>query len=242
MTTVEMLTSNKMTDSTNKTLLRTAALIAGLAILTMAIAAPFAELFVYPELVVPHNAAETAANIIANERLFVSGIFGYLITFVCDVVAAWALYVLLKPVNDHLSLLTGWFRLVYAVIAFVALLHLVTVLQLLTTADYLAVFDPDQLYAQVRLSLGAFRNSWSFGLLFFGIHLGLLGYLAFRSKYIPRLLGLLLIISGLGYLITTLGPFWFPNVNLHVARYTFFGELIFMLWLLIKGSRIKEPN
>jgi Domain of unknown function (DUF4386) len=229
-----------MTHSTHTTSLRRAALIAGLAILVMAIAAPYAELYVYPKLVVRDNAAETAANIIANERLFVSGIFGYLITFVCDVVAAWALYVLLKPVNDHLSLLAGWFRVAYGIIAFVALLNLVTVLQLLTTPDYSAVFEPAQLYAQVRLALGAFKNGWYLGILLFGIHLGLLGYLVLRSNYIPRILGGLLTIGGLGYLITTLGPFWFPNVDLDVARFTFIGELMFMVWLIARGSRIRE--
>lgn len=222
--------------------LRMAALIAGLAILTMAIAAPFAELFVYPKIVVSGNAAETARNIIANKTLFVSGVFGYVITFICDVVAAWALYVLLKPVNGHLSLVTAWFRLVYAVIALVAIVNLITVFRLLTTPDYLTVFEPNQLYAQVRLLLGEFRSGWSFAILFFGIHLVLLGYLVLRSHYIPSILGAILIITGLGYLITTLGPFFFPNVDLHVARYTFFGELIFMLWLLVRGWKIQEPS
>ena len=240
--TVEILASNKITHNTYKTSLRTAALMAGIGLLIMVIAAPFAELFVYPKLVVPDNAAETAKNIIANKTLFVSGIFGYLITFICDLLVSWALYVLLKPVNENLSLLTAWFRLVYTIIALVALLNLVTVLQLLNTSSYLTVFQTDQLHAQVMLCLNAFRSHFHFGILFFCIHLGLLGYLVFRSKYIPRILGVLLIIAGLGYLLTTLKPFLFPNINLDFATYTFYGELIFMLWLLIKGSRIKELN
>ncbi|HEV8285774.1 MAG TPA: DUF4386 domain-containing protein [Chitinophagaceae bacterium] len=231
-----------MTNSKNKTSLRSAALIAGLGLLIMVIAAPFTELFVYPKLVVANNATETVKNIMANKANFILAIFGYLITFICDVVVAWALYVLLKPVNENLSLLTAWFRLVYTVIALVALLHLVNVLQLLNTADYLTAFEPDQLHAQVMILLNAFRHDWYFGLLFFGIHLGLLGYLVFRSGYIPRILGLLLIIAGLGYLITTLKPYLFPNFNSDIARFTFYGELIFMLWLLIKGSRIKESD
>jgi len=206
----------------------------------MVIAAPFAELYVYPKLVVPDNGAETAKNIIANKTLFISGILGYLITFICDLVVAWALYVLLKPVNEDLSLLTAWFRLVYTVIALVALLNLVTVLQLLNPSDYLRVLQPDQLHAQIMLSLRAYKSHWYFGLLFFGIHLGLLGYLVLRSKYIPGILGVLLIIAGLGYLLTTLKPYLFPNINLDFAEYTFYGELIFMLWLLIKGPRIKD--
>jgi hypothetical protein len=208
----------------------------------MALAAPFAELYVFPKLLVSGSAAEPAKNIIANEGLFRAGIFGYTITFICDLLAAWALWVFLKPVNESLSLLTAWFRLVYTVIAFVALLNLVAILRLLNTSDYKTVFEPDQLYAQIKLSLNAFRSGWYFGILFFGIHLGLLGYLILRSTYIPKILGALLIIAGLGYLLNALKPIIFPNINLDFAKFTFFGELIFMLWLIIKGSRIKESN
>lgn len=234
--------TSRIAKSTNTISLRTAAVIAGIGLLIMAIAAPFAELFVYPRLVVPGNAVETVNNILANETLFRAGILGYLIAFICDVLVAWALYILLKPVNENLSLLTAWFRLVYAVIAFVALLNLVTVSGLLSASDPLAGSQPDQLYAQVMFSLTTFRSHWNFGSLFFGIHLGLLGYVVFRSNYIPRIIGILLIIAGLGYLLSNLEPFLFPNANLDFVEYTFYGELIFMLWLLIKGSKIKEAN
>jgi hypothetical protein len=242
MTAGEMLIPNKMLKSATKGSLRSAALIAGISLLIMVIAAPFAELYALPKLVVQSNAAETAKNIIENKTLFTAVLFGYLITFICDVIVAWALYVLLKPVNDNLSLLTAWFRLVYTVIALVALLNLVTVLRLVNTPDALTIFQPDQFNAQVMLFINTFRSNWNFGLLFFGIHLGLLGYLVFRSDYIPRILGVLLVVAGLGYLLTTLKPFLFPQSNLDFAEYTFYGELIFMLWLLIKGPRIKESN
>jgi len=228
--------------NTNKTSMRSAALIAGIGLLVMVIAAPYAELFVLPKLVVLDNANETIKNILANKTLFISLIFGYLITFVCDIIVAWALYILLKPVNENLSMLTSWFRLVYAIIALVALLNLVSIFRLLNTTESSSLFKPDQLHAQVMLSLREFKDHWYFGLLFFGIHLELLGYLVFKSKYIPRILGILLIISGLGYILTNLKPFLFPNTNIDFAKYTFYGELIFMLWLLIKGSSIKESN
>jgi hypothetical protein len=229
-----------MTTGTSKISLRRAALIAGLGLLIMVITAPYAELFVFPKLIVIDNAVITIQNIIANKTLFVSGIFGYLITFICDIVVAWALYVLLKPVNEDLSLLTSWFRLVYAVISLVALLNLVSVLRLLNSSDYLTLYQPDQLHTQVMSFIRAFRDQWNFGLLFFGIHLLILGYLVIRSKYIPKILGILLIIAGLGYLLTTLKPYLFPDINIDFARYTYYGELIFMLWLLIRGSRIKD--
>lgn len=232
-------TMTKMISNTSTTSLRTAALIAGLALLTMAIAAPFAELFVFPKLIVPGNAADTARNILANQTLFRAALFGYLITFLCDLVAAWALYVFLKPVNENLSLFAAWLRLVYTVIAIVAFLNLVTIVRLLNSSSG---FASGQLAAQIMSSLETFRSNWYFGLLFFGIHLGLLGVLVWRSNYIPRLLGVLLIIAGFGYLINALKPVMFPHVNIDFAQFTFYGELVFMLWLLIKGPRIKEVN
>ena len=208
----------------------------------MAIMAPFAELYVYPKLVVPGMAAETFKNIAANKLLFISALFSYVLTCICDIIAAWALYILLKPVNAGLSLLTAGFRAIYTVIALVAILNLVTVLRLLNTSDYLTVFKPDQLYAQVMLSLNTFRYGFHFGIIFFAIHLVLSGYLVLRAKFIPAIMGVLLIISGLGYLTDALKPFLYPDFNLGFITVTFFGELIFMLWLLIRGTRIQKVN
>jgi hypothetical protein len=229
-----------MKDTTNTISLRTAALIAGVAILGSVISAPFAEMYVYPKLVVPYKSAETAANIIAHKTLFTAAIFAYLINFICDLIITWSLYILLKPVHHELSLLCAWFRLVYTIIALVALNNLVTAFRLLDTPEYLTMFKEDQLYAQAMIYLRAFRNHWYFGIIFFGIHLILLGFLVFRASYIPRLLGIILVITGLGYLLTTTRPFLFPNLNVDFAQFTFYGELIFMLWLLIKGPKIKE--
>jgi hypothetical protein len=226
-----------MTIRTNKISLRSAALIAGLAIFIMAMAAPFAEIYAFPKFFVPGKAAETAKNILANQGLFRVCIFSYLITFVCDLIAAWALYLLLKPVNEDLSFLSALFRFVYAVIALAALTNLVSILGLLRSD-----FESDQWYNHIMSSLDAFKSGWYFGIIFFGIHLGLLGFLVFKSHYIPRILGLFLIVAGLGYLINGLKPYLFPTINLDFAKFTFYGELIFMLWLLIKGWRIQEPS
>src|SRR5580658_4751859 len=133
--TANILNSNKMANPAPKTSLGTFAFVAGLGILFMA-TSPFAEFLVYQKLVVPGNAAETVKNITGNQALYISGMFAYLINFICDLLVAWALYVLLKPVNQHLSLLTAWFQLVYAVISLVALINLFTIFQLLNNADY----------------------------------------------------------------------------------------------------------
>jgi hypothetical protein len=221
--------------------LRKAALIAGFGLLIMTIAAIFAE-FARTSLIVAGDATTTANNIIAKEVLFRSGIFGYLIVIMLDVIVAWALYVFLKPVNKNLSLLAGWFRIVYAAVFGASLLNLVTVLGFLNSSVYLKVLGTDQLYTQLMLSLNAFNNDWNIALVFFGLHLGLLGYLVLKSNYIPKFLGILLIIAGLGYLIDSLGKILIPGYNVTIAMFTFIGELLLMFWLLIKGSKNQEDR
>ncbi|MGE5394587.1 MAG: DUF4386 domain-containing protein, partial [Candidatus Saccharibacteria bacterium] len=225
-------------DSASKISTASAALIAGLGLLVMAVAAPFAELYVLPKLIVPYMTAQTAANIQAHESLFTAAIYAYFITFICDLIVAWALYILLKPVNEHLSLLTALFRWVYTVIAIMALMNLITALGLLTTPKYLTIFEKDQLYAQAMVSIRAFKNHWYFGIILFAIHLFLLGYMVIKSTYIPKILGILLIITGTGYLLNSIRPYFFPSISIDFAMFTFFGELVFMLWLLIKGRKL----
>src|SRR5690242_9506998 len=99
------ITSNKTGKSHKKVSLNAAALIAGIGLLIMVVTSPVAELYVFPKLIVSGNASQTVKNILVNKGLFTLGMFGYLITFIADIVVAWALYIFLKPVNENLSLL-----------------------------------------------------------------------------------------------------------------------------------------
>ena len=218
--------------------LRQAALVAGFGYLLMPVS--YAEFVTYPKLVIPGDVEQTVQNIVAHGGLFVAAILCYLITFINDMVIAWALYVLLIPVNRSLSLLTAWFRLMYTAIGLFGLLNLVTVFRLLTTPDYLTTFGPGPLHAQVDLLLHSFRYDWSISLIIFGVHLVLLGYLIYRSGYIPRVIGVLLVINGLGWVIDSLRPYLYPNAPLGFIFVTFFGELVFMVWLLVRGWKIQE--
>ena len=137
-----------------------AALIAGIVLLVIVITAITAEFYISPQFIVPGNAEETSLNIQYNKPLVIAGIFCYLIAFIGDVVVGWALYVFLKPVNNAISLLTGWFRLVYATLAVIATLNLLKVLSLLRGSEYLAVFDQEELHAEVFLSIVAFGDVW----------------------------------------------------------------------------------
>lgn len=217
------------------------AFIAGMGAIFMG-GAPYAEYFVYFKLIVPGNGVETVHNILGNKALFVSGLFGYLLTYITDVVVAWALYILLKPVDENLSILTAWFRLVYTIIALAALLQLVTVLRLLDASHSQIGFEKDQLIVQVMHSLYAFRDGWSFSLSFFGIHLGLLGYLVYKSGYIPKILGVLLIIAGVSWVLNGSLPLMFPGISLDFLMIGALGEFVFMFWLIVRGKWIKEKE
>jgi len=218
--------------------LRRAALVVGLTYLLNPVT--YAE-YVYPKLVIPGDIERTAQNLSVHGGLFLAAVFCYFISFIGDVVLAWALYVLLAPVNRSLSLLAAWFQLVYAAIALFGTLNLVTAFRLLSTPEYLTAFGTAQLHAQALLLLNSFRYDWSMGLVLFGIHLVLLGYLICRSSYIPRIIGALLVIDGLGWMTNSLSPYLFPNAHLGFISITFFGELVFMFWLLIRGWKIKQP-
>jgi hypothetical protein len=202
---------------------------------------PFAELYVFAKLIVPGETAETVRNILANRRLFLVGVFAHLITFVADVIIAWALYALLLPVHRGLSLLAAWFRLIYTAVAIVGLMHLVTAFRLIDGGAYAEAFGVELLHAQVELLIKSFRYEWSLSLVIFGIHVTLLGYLVARSGYIPRVLGILLVIAGLGYMLHYLGPYVLSGRDLGILFVTFLGELVFGLWLLIRGWKIPEP-
>ncbi len=221
------------------------ALISGIGIFLMVLTVPVAEFVIFPELLDYANAEITFKNIQENRYLFTTGIFLHVITLICDVVVAWALYVFLRPVNRDFSLLVAFFRIVFAIITLSALLNLVGVLNLIQNAEYLTSFD-QSLYSKVFLSIKNFNLQWSFAFVFFGIYLIMLGVLVYQATYVPKIFGFLLIVAGAGYLIDTLRSFFFPSIKMDYLMITFFGELIFMFWLLIKGWRVKvfesNPN
>ncbi|MBV8530529.1 MAG: DUF4386 domain-containing protein [Candidatus Eremiobacteraeota bacterium] len=219
--------------------LRQAALIAGFGYLLDPVT--YAEFTLYPKLVIPGNIDQTVANISSHHALFVAAMFCYLVNFIEDIVVAWALYVLLLPVNRSVSLLAALFRIIFATIALVGTFNMATVYRMLTTPEYLSVFGSAQLHAQVDLLLHSFRINYSLSLVIFGIHLILVGALIYWSRYMPKWLGIILVINGLGWIVSELQPYLWPTANLGFLFFTYFGELVFMLWLLIVGWRIKEP-
>jgi hypothetical protein len=236
----------EMTDNIVDTSPRRAAIIAGIAYLVMFFAAIFSEFFVRQGIVVAGDAAATANNIMANETLFRAGLGGYLLILVGDLAIAWALYIVLKPVSQSLSLLAAWSRLVYTAVFAVAQANLFIVLRLLNSADYLAASGVEQLQAQVLLYLNAFGDGWAIGYVFFGLHLFFLGYLAFKSSYIPKILGILLMVSCFTYLIDNVAMLLLPNyenlaaISTIFAIPSFLGEFLLVVWIVIKRGKLPD--
>lgn len=231
-----------LTDTTP----RQAAVITGIAMLVMLIAAVIATDIVLGTLIVANDAAATTRNITAGNSLFRGGIVNWIAILICDVFVAWGLYVFLKPLNPGLSLLIAWFRLAYVAILGSAISHLVTVTQLVSGAAYLQGLEPEQLNAMVMLSLDDFSNTWSAGLAVFGVHMLLLGILAMKSTEIPKLLSLLLLIAAFGYLLTNLLNLMLPDYSSYktLVESVFLipmvvGEVGLGIWLLVKGGKSK---
>lgn len=240
-----------MSDATGRTAdisLRKAAIIAGIAILVMTIAAVFANDIVRARLFVPDEIVATTRNIQNSEMLFRSFILSWLIVLICDVLAAWGLYVLFKPVNQPLSLLMAWFRLVYVGILGIALINFVHILLLITSEHYMAAFDTGQLNAQVSIFIKAFDETWALGLIVFGFHILLLGYLVLKSGYVPKIFGILLLLAFLGYLLMNLSKLLIPNQQEFITLIGWIfilpmvlGEVGLGVWLFFKGGKTMQP-
>ena len=224
----------------NSISLSKAALTAGIGLLIMTLTVPFAEFKILPDLVNPNNALETANNITENSFSFNSAIFLIFITIIADIFVAWALYVFLKPVNKSLALLTAWFRLLYTSVYLVAVTNLIKVFTLSKGSSYFLSNSQEQISEFMLFYIKSYKYEWFFGLVLFGIYLIMLGFLVLKASYIPKLMGWLLIIAGIGYVIGHLKVFFYPDLNTSFSMFTALGELVFMLWLLIKGSRTKE--
>lgn len=219
--------------------LRQAAIITALAYFLDPVS--YAEFALYPKLVVAGNAAQTIHNIDSHGGMFAVAIVCYLVNFLEDIVIAWALYVFLAPVNRALSLLASWLRLIYTAMGLFGVMQLATAYRLIGSAHGTAALDSMQLQTQVQMLLATFRYGWTFSLIVFGFHLALIGYLISRSSYMPKLMGVLIGLLGIGWIAYELRPYLFPGANLGWVPMAGFIELLLPLWMLVMGWRVKTP-
>jgi hypothetical protein len=207
--------------------IRKASVSAGAGLLLMSALAGFGYQVAVKGLVTQGNAAKTATDIMAHQDLFRFGVLSLFVVVALDVLVAWALYRVFKPVSERISRLAAWLRIIYAGIFTVAISQLVGVLDLSGTA---------QLRTHVLGRINTFTDIWDAGLVLFGFYLLLIAYLAYRSSYMPKLLAVLLAIAGLGYLFDSFGRA--AGSSPDVSTFTFIGEFLLAVWLVTRGRRI----
>lgn len=216
--------------------MRMVALIAGLKLFFPT--APYAEFYVFGRLVNYNDAGQTTQNILNNPQLFLSGIFVILFTFMWDIFLAWAMYIFLRPVSPMWALLGAWFRLVYAALAIVALFNFLYAFHLVNLPGIEEVYKQQQVWQLVN----ARRFGMHLAYIVFGFYLIIGGVLIYKASYIPKILGILILLAGLSWIIYGLQPYFFRDSDFSWMMYFSVGELAFGIWLLVKGTRIKESE
>jgi hypothetical protein len=218
--------------------------IAAVLYLIITVAAIFAHFVVPEQLIVPGDAAATAVNITNAESLFRVGLVGSeLIILLSEIVLSVILYVLLKPVNKTLALITAVSRLVMTTIHGLNLINYYFVLQLLNGSDFLTVFGQEQVNALVTLFLDAHNIGFTIGIAFLVPHVLILGYLIYQSGYFPKAIGILFIAAGFGYLFDTIGILLVPTYTTTpglIAMIIAIAEIAFPIWLLFKGVNVEQ--
>ncbi|MEN8250496.1 MAG: DUF4386 domain-containing protein [Bacteroidota bacterium] len=215
--------------------------IAGLLYLLMAITGAFGILYVPSNIIVHGDVTQTANNIITSESLFRMGIVSYLICQASFVFVVLALYHLLKGVNGKLALLMLALVIVAIPIAFLNMLNQIAALILLSGVDSLQEFEPEQLNSLVMVFLKLHEQGIYIVQIFWGLWLFPFGLLVYKSGFIPRVLGILLMIACFGYMVDSFAFLLYPHVGDIISPYatvpSAIGEFSIILWLLIKGVK-----
>lgn len=229
-------------NTANTPIQQKAAVISGIALLLMTLAAISAQGFIHSSLVVNEDAATTFKNIQAAQSLFRIEILGWLLIILLDVIVSWGFYIVLKPFHHGYALLAGWLRLLYTAILAMAVSHLVITSSAVQNVE--SGLPPDNFAQQVMRSISSFEDIWSFGLIIFGVHLILVGLVAMSTEKIPKMISILVVLAGFSYSsIHTMYTF-LPQIEGLTAQLEWIlmapmvvGELGFGLWLLVKGRK-----
>jgi Domain of unknown function (DUF4386) len=218
-----------------------AARIAGAIYLSMVFTAPFSLIYVPSKLIVRGNAAATAENILAHETMFRLSIFGDLVGAVIFICLGIALYRLLSNVNKTWAMLMVAFVSVSAAVGFLNALNNIAAVILFRGGEFLTVFDKPQRDALAMLFLRLHSQGQFINEIFWGVWLFPFGLLVFRSGFLPRFLGIWLIVACFAWIALSTTALFFPLHYEAAFRYlqpAFFAEMAIMLWLLIKGAKV----
>lgn len=226
-----------MTSGMHHSINRTARLAGGLYLASMPFAI-FGFFYVPSALLMPGDAATTSRNIMASEWLFRSGTVSWLLSHIIFIFQVLVLYRLLKPVNKDHAVLMVVLALLSIPIVFLNEVNHLAVLQVLRRAED-GTLIASQVQGQVMLFLDMRQSGILVAQVFYGLWLLPLGALVFRSGFLPRILGVLLVIAAAGYLIDSGTQLLFPGLPT-ISLFTFIGELLFPLWLVVKGMNVER--
>jgi hypothetical protein len=229
-----------MTDRIREASPRFKARMAGVFQLLEGLTATYGEVIVLGKVVVAGDAAATASNILGHERLFWLGFVLSLIGVAFHIAWALLMYELLKPVNKSLSLLAAFVILVGCAIQALASLLYLAPLLILQGGSSLSAFTAEQLQALALLFLKLNQYAFNIDLVFYGIWCVLTGYLIFRSTFLPRILGVLLAIGGLGYATYLYPPLAYYLFVPYIASAAALGEIPLELWLIVRGVNVQR--
>ncbi len=218
--------------------------IGGLAYLIIIAAGLIGEMFIRNKIIVNGDAAATAHNITASSLLWRISIAGDIVMHLCDLVVAIVYYLLFRRVNKNLAILALLFGLIQTAVLVANKMNLIMPLLLLDNAAYLKSFTTEQLQAFGYLAIKAHGYGFAVGLIFFGVECLIDGYLMFRSRFLPKALGVMIQIAGVCYLVNSFALILYPSLSdalfpLILAP-AFIGELSVCLWLLIRGVNVKK--
>lgn len=211
--------------------------IAGAFYLLMILAGGLA-LFARRGLIVSGDAAATATNILAHEPSFLLSFTAEILVVAFYLVVTALFYELFKPVNRSISLLAAFFGLAGCIIQAGACTFYLAPLVVLGDAPYLNVFKTEQLQALAYMFLKLYSQTYGIDLVFFGFFDLLIGHLIFKSTFLPRIIGVLMMIAGLGGLTFLSPPFGAKYLPYIVA--TSIGEFVLTLWLIVKGVNVRR--
>lgn len=231
--------------NTNRISSRRAALIAGISLLLMAVIAGITYGYLHGNLIAADDAQATIQNLKTSQGLFYTEIFGWSVIFFLDGMVAWALYRFFIKTDPLLSFLSSLFRVIYTILLGFAIYNLPKILT--TLNQKLVGFGVSERSQEILDHVQAFENLWSKSLIIFGLHLLTLGYLAFKSKYVPKVWGILLMVAGISYSYIHGMHAFFPHMSEQLITVEsilsipmFVGEVGFAVWLVAKGGKLKS--
>jgi hypothetical protein len=215
--------------------------IAALLYLVVISAGIIAQMVIGGQIIVDGDAATTASNILAHKDLFQLGFTLYMIEMMCQIALAVLFYILLRPVNGNIALLALVFFLVGCTVKTISRLFYIAPLLVLGSSPYLTIFSTEQLQALALLLLNVNDQAAGMALAFFGVSTFLNGYLIFRSGFLPRILGVLSMLAGLGWL-TFIYPPLGNQLFMVILLLGLIGSVSLIFWLLTRGVNVQKWN